>query len=291
MTIAIACNLADGIVMGADSALTLSGTVETPNGTQEGILKVYNDAEKLFSLYGWPVGIVTYGVALLNHRTIQSYIREFEVKHIADSEQPWSIQQIAEEMWKFFSEKYRSQFAQVLEKRTGKTFEQIALEQRPVLGFMVGGFSPDQYLSENWDVMVQTNTMAEGVRQVRAPGNFGSDWRGETEGIVRFHKGFDFRILDAVIQRIVDAYGISLSPELLKELQGIVLHAEYQIPWDGMPLQEGVDYVKFCLGLMINQTKFVIGAPTCGGTVRIAAIRREEKFQLITDARLHVRVY
>ena len=44
MTIAVACCLADGVVMGADSAITIHSTIESPDGPpQSGVLKVYGD--------------------------------------------------------------------------------------------------------------------------------------------------------------------------------------------------------------------------------------------------------
>ena len=79
VTIAVACNLADGVVMGVDSAITIHGIVKLPDGGQQsGIMKVYNDAEKLFPLFDLPVGIASFGLAQLELRTIQSYVREFE---------------------------------------------------------------------------------------------------------------------------------------------------------------------------------------------------------------------
>ncbi len=69
----------------------------------------------------------------------------------------------------------------------------------------------------------------------------------------------------------------------------VVQSAEYIIPFDGMPLQEGIDYVKFCLDIMINQTKFVIGAPTCSGNVRIAVVRQDRGVEFVVNNQLRIR--
>ena len=71
MTIAVACNLAEGVVLGVDSAVTLGDSVT--------VLKVYENAEKLFQLGKKPIGIATFGIAAIGARGIGSYIREFEL--------------------------------------------------------------------------------------------------------------------------------------------------------------------------------------------------------------------
>lgn len=277
--------------MGADSAVTIHGQVDTPTGRQQGVVKVYNDAEKLFPLHNLSVGIVTYGIAQLRLRTIESYVREFEHKFREGEVSEWSVQKIAEELWQFFSEKYRETFATVLEQKHEKPFDEIEPRNRPVLGFMVGGFSPDEYLSELWDVVVHNPSIQDGVKQTRAPGEFGSSWRGQVEGVRRFHKGFAFGHLQSIIDVLLKHFDVQMNDELNQKIMSIVEQAEYVIPWGGMPLQEGVDYVKFCLDIMINQTKFVIGAPTCGGNVRIGVVQRGKKgLGFVTQTNFEVRM-
>ena len=55
MTIAVAVKVGDGVVLGADSASTLSS-----NG---GVVNVYFNAEKIINLVkGLPLGMVVYGL-------------------------------------------------------------------------------------------------------------------------------------------------------------------------------------------------------------------------------------
>jgi len=285
VTIAVACNLADGVVMGTDSAVTIQGTYRG----QEGVLKVYNDAEKLFRLHELPIAIATYGLSQLNLRTIESYIREFEHVYPEEEVVDLTLERIAQELWAFFYTRYKDSFGEALEQEHEKPFDEIEASKKPQLGLMVGGFSPGAYLSELWDVYVHQNSVEEGVVCTRPEGTFGSSWRGQIEGIRRFHKGFSFNDLDKVIGTILDHFGNEMDGDLRKKLDGVVGAAEYLIPWGGMPLQEGIDYTKFCLDIMINQTKFVIGAPTCGGNVRIAVVHRDKGFQVVTDTRFQVR--
>jgi hypothetical protein len=57
MSVAVACNLSDGVIVGVDSAITI-GDAAAP-------AKVYEDADKLFGLGDLPIGIAFYGMAAL----------------------------------------------------------------------------------------------------------------------------------------------------------------------------------------------------------------------------------
>jgi len=70
MSICIAFNLSDGLVMAVDSATTMSNAAGETT-------KVFLDADKLFQLGNLRIGIATYGVAAMEGRTIGSFIREF----------------------------------------------------------------------------------------------------------------------------------------------------------------------------------------------------------------------
>ena len=74
MTVAVAGNFPDGVVLGVDSAVTLSDA----NGQ---IAKVYENAEKLFQIGEKPIGIAAFGLAILGARGIGSHLREFEAQN------------------------------------------------------------------------------------------------------------------------------------------------------------------------------------------------------------------
>lgn len=260
MTIAIGCNLADGVVLGADSAMTLANAA--------GVLKVYNDAEKLFTLYSMPLAMVTYGSATLENRTIQSHIREFEATHNPEEISQSSVEDVCKRLWTFLRAVYERSC-----QAAGMDLAVTPIEQRPALGLLVGGFGAGQYLSEVWELAIHADTADRGVIAKRPRGVFGCIWKGMTEGVVRFHKGFSFGHLNAVIETIKGHAGVTIDTDLRRKIDEVVRSAEYYIPFDGMPLQEGVDYVRFLLDVMINQTRFVVGAPMCGGRVRIAVVQ------------------
>jgi integrase len=65
VTVAVACNLSDGVALAVDSAVTL------PDGTG-GIAKVYENAQKLFQLGDRPIGIAVFGLER-EPSTVRSY--------------------------------------------------------------------------------------------------------------------------------------------------------------------------------------------------------------------------
>ena len=69
MTIAIALKVGDGVVLGADSAATLSG--------EGGVANVYFNAEKLTNLVkGLPLGMASYGLGGLDGRSVTSLSKD-----------------------------------------------------------------------------------------------------------------------------------------------------------------------------------------------------------------------
>src|SRR6266571_2901184 len=113
MTIAVCCTLADGVVLGTDSAITVAGAVQTPQGIQQGVLKVYNEAEKVFGFHidvqkdlRLPVGLVTFGLATLGNRTIESFVREFEIANPPPELKKLPMEKLCRKLHQFFRERY-----------------------------------------------------------------------------------------------------------------------------------------------------------------------------------------
>ena len=95
-------------------------------------------------------------------------------------------------------------------------------------------------------------------------------------------------VLQAVATALAQEFKVDISvpglgPRLGALIESTVAPFEYQVPFAAMPLQEGIDYVKFLLDMMILQHRFVMGAPTCGGPVRIAVVRKQEGFKWVSS--------
>ena len=70
MSIAVVCNLSDGVILGADSAITVTASAGAQEKRMGLIAKIYNEAEKVFGLSDFPIGIANFGVGMMEARSI-----------------------------------------------------------------------------------------------------------------------------------------------------------------------------------------------------------------------------
>jgi hypothetical protein len=275
MTVAVSCNLSDGVILGVDSAVTVT--------TPQGIAKVYENAEKLFQLGERPIGVATYGLGAIGGRGIGSQLRELEVTDpngIVRGQTGMS--DVAETIRDFFMLSYVRDVVPALEAELGKKFSELAPEQIPVLGLVVGGFSYGAYLSEVWEIILpQHSTQGSAVCR-RGQGNFGSDWFATFDPIRRYIKGFDPRLLDEVAGYFVNLLGRPLTSTENSQVGLVLQKYEYSVPFAAMPMDEGISYTKFLVELAINHHRFAVGAPVVGGRMTIGKVSyRGERFQIL----------
>ncbi len=273
MTVAVSCNLSDGVVLGVDSAVTLSA----PSG---GVAKTYENAEKLFQLGDRSIGVAVFGLATLGNRSIGSYIREFEVKDpqgVVSGDT--SIEEVATKLHDFLFDQYKQTVVPALEKSLQKSFDDIPRQKCPVLGIVAGGFSAKEYLSEVWEISIPGKVFLK-----RDKGQFGGNWFAEFRPIQRYFKGYDTALLRHIFEFFEKLHGKPFSADQLTEFRKLIAQHEYQVPFAAMPMEEGVRHVRFLIDLVINHFRFTFGAPVVGGRVRIGKVSyRGEKFGIIEN--------
>jgi hypothetical protein len=282
MTVAISLNLSDGVVLAADSAATVPGE----GGS---VLKTYENAEKLFPLGDRPIGVAIYGMAALGSRSVSSYLNEFEQTDPGDVlGSDTSLSEIVEALRDFLLNAYRADLVPLLEQALGTSYENIPVEQIPILGVVVGGFSHGAFLSEVWHISIPTNEAAGSAAQERAPGQFGSNWYAMLEPIRRYFKGYDPALLGEVLNWALGARGAPtfddqpMSPQEIAGLQEILDRHEYSIPVWAMPMAEGIAHARFLVELVISHHRYAIGAPVVGGAVRVGSVtHREGRFHIL----------
>jgi len=282
MTVAVSCNLSDGVILGVDSAITLSGS---PVGQPHivGVVKCYEHAEKLFQLAEKPIGIATFGIGVIRARSIGSYLREFEIQDpnnvVSGSA---SVEDIVEELRKFFLDIYGNTVVVDIEAETGKKFDEIPAKNRPLLGLIVGGFSPGEYLSEVWRILIPIHSAKGSANLRREKGNFGSDWFATFEPIRRYIKGYDPALLKELEKYFIQLRGSPFSDSERDKIKEIIGKHEYQIPFIAMPIEEGIAHVKFLVELAINHHRFAVGAPIVGGRAKIGLVTyKGEQFKIL----------
>jgi hypothetical protein len=278
MTVAVAFNAAEGVILGADSAITL-------NDTNGAVVKTYENATKIFQLGDKPIGLATFGLGSLGNRIIGSYIREFERKDpggVVSGKA--TMEDTVEELRNFFYQQYQNTVVLQLEEQHKKKFFEIPLDKRPILGFALGGFSTDAYLSEVWHIVIPQNEKPKSSTLMTGPGDFRPSWYSLCEPIIRYHNGVDRGALNDLLSYFRKLRGAQLSEVENNELTAILKKYEYQIPFGAMPLGEAIAYVKFLVEMVIYHYRFAVGAPIVGGKVQLGLVSyRGKKFRILSS--------
>ncbi|HZS94921.1 MAG TPA: hypothetical protein VFA78_09000 [Chloroflexota bacterium] len=277
MTIAVSLNLPDGVILGIDSAVTIL----TQDGT--GIAKVYEQGEKLFQLTDRPIGIAFYGAGGIGARSMGSYVREFALTDPGAVGKGAALDATVEALRAFLLAKYQETIVPALEKSIGKSFAEIPDDKKPTVGVVVGGFASDAHLSEVWNIELPANAAAGSATCRRKQGEFGDDWYARDDPIIRYLRGIDKTLLFEIVTVFEKIVGRSMTDQETETLREILSASCYQIPFGGMPMEEGVAYVSFLVGLVINHYRFAVGAPVVGGAVHLGKVTYDAKdFQLVT---------
>ena len=278
MTVAVACNTPEGVILGTDSTITLNDDEGRP-------LKTYENAVKLFQLGNKPIGIATFGIGALGNRIIGSYLSEFERQNPKEMVKGnANVADIAEELRQFFLQQYQNTVVPEVERRTSKKFPEVPDIDKPVLGIVVGGFSTGAYLSEVWQILIPHNAASGSASLVTGQGDFRSSWYALCEPIFRYHKGFDNTVLDDLRNYFAQLRGTPLTAEENTAMVDILLKREYQIPVGAMPMREAIAYVRFLVEMVINHYRFVVGSPVVGGKVQIGlATYKGQNFHILSS--------
>ena len=244
MSIVVSVKVYDGIVLGAYSQAQILGKDAQGN---VGVIKTYSNARKLFQLGKFPMGVVVYGAANIEKRSIENLLHEFNEK-ILKKEQ--SVREATNQLFSFFSAKHQ------------QAFGGSPPAEQPILGALVAGYSKEQDLPEEWEFMLPRDSQPKEVRPID---QFGASWRGITLPFNRLYLGLDHRIVDKLEK-------LGVSPEILSQIKGGI---PTPIIFDSMPLQDALDFAKFIMNVTINIAKVEPGSESCGGPLDLAVIKHE----------------
>jgi hypothetical protein len=264
MTICVSVKVSEGIVLAADSTATIMGTIGKPGGAP-GVLKTYDHARKLLHIKDYPIGTLSWGTYLIGSRSVESIINEYEYSLpsvVEEIEKKKRTRKTPETTFTFSVRDIADGLLQHIKKYYDAEFEGI--EDKPELGILVSGFSSGQYFPEQWLFSLADS---KGLVVVRADINgkpdFGANWFGLTDAIIRLHHGRD----DQIIKKLANRFKV---PE--KEIFDLVSEFQYPVLFNGMPLQDAIDYATYLVNVEIGRFRFVIGAPLCGGEIDLAVI-------------------
>lgn len=264
MSLGIAFKGPEGIVLAADSRVTL--TTEIKNGGKTQILpSTFDNATKLLRFNCQPfVGAVTYGLGAMgmpDPRTAHSFIPEFE-EHIekeykSESQQDRCKRLSVKEFAKLFSTFFMDQWKKLMPDPFNG----------PDMAFLVGGF--DEKTPYGKVYMIQIPSKPEPVEQ--NINKFGATWGGQLEHTNRLIKGFDPK-LPTIIMKYT-----KLEPEQLQQLtHQLEGELSAKIPYQFLPLQDCVNLSIFLIRTTMEMQTWMVGIRGVGGAIDVATITRTE---------------
>lgn len=268
MSLGIVIKTPEGLVLAAESRITLKSQLQTPQGPKS--LPVHFDnATKLLSFFrpNTTVGVVTYGQAVIgqqNPRTAASFVPEFEASL---PKKRLLIQDFAAKIGEFFLRQWRQNMPPDDE-----------LANTPNMTFVVAGFNPDDVYGQVY--LVQIPRAPEPVQQ--NPGNqFGITFGGQHEIVSRIMMGYDARLLEKLKQ------GLNLTPEQRGKLGELVKEFQLRIPLQVFALQDAIDLSCFFIRATMDAQRLSIGVRGVGGAIDIAIVRRNDDLLFIQRKKEH----
>jgi hypothetical protein len=258
MTIAIGMKVGDAVVMGTDSATTMT----TADGHA---VNSYFTGEKMINLVcGLPIGLATYGLGGMSGRSVIRLARDLRAQMGAAGSplhvdpHRYTMEEVAIKVRQFFfTERYEVAHA---EDATAS-----------LMGFIIGGYSAGETSPEIWEVQMQGATCGPPMCTVPRDQANGLTFQGQGEALTRLIGGWNH---DAV-NRLA---GMGLpSDQAITTLQTVA-----PLWHEAMPVQDAIDLVRYLVDVVCGYVRFSPGALTVAPPVDLAAITLHEGFRWVS---------
>lgn len=277
MSIVISVRVGEGLVIAADSASTLLSHIEGENIAS--VAKVFNNATKLMQLKDYPIAVASWGAGNIGQRTIFSLVGEYaneqlKLKDIKKPKKGLSVKKHATDLMEFLVNFYNA-------NTPGSENHQ----DRANIGVFVGGYSGSEFFPDEYTFFIPKKELKPLRQPENGKQNFGANWYGLTDAIVRLHHGYDNQLK-------VLLKDVGVEPKKISEVfKRMVKEVQYAVPFDGMPLQDAVDYAIYVVGVVVGRYRFTVGPELCGGPIEVAVITREKGFNWIHRKEILVRPF
>jgi hypothetical protein len=262
MSLGIVFKGPEGIVLAADSRVTLNVETLPVDGKIRVLSSAYDNAIKLLRVNKQThVGAVTYGLGALGQaepRTAHSFIPEFESTLLDKyGENRLSVEAFAKELSDFFMAQWHA--------RMPKDYN-----GEPMI-FLIGGYDKDAPYGRVFQIALPN--APQPVEQNAGQGAFGVTWGGQLEFATRLLNGFDPRLTTIVQQEL------KISDDQISDLNGkLTNQLSLPIPYQFLPLQDCIDLSIFLIKTTIELQKWSIGIRGVGGAIDVATITRTDGF-------------
>ena len=267
MSLAVVFKSAEGIVLAADSRVTLT-VPRGPENAREIIPAFYDNATKLLKVNGQNhVGVVTYGLGGLGAdapRTAHSFMPEFEAILSKDLKGRLPVREFAQRLSDFFVDQWRATMPSNF--------------NGPALSFLIGGYDENEPYGKVYEVFIPYRP----APYERHPGTeFGVTWGGQREYVDRLIRGFD----DSLPVKVQHSYKQS-SEQNQQLFQEIAKTSQLPIPFQLLPLQDCVDLTIFLIRMTITLQKWLVEVRGVGGAIDVATITRADGYRAVQQKRI-----
>ena len=263
MSLGIVFKGPEGIVLAADSRVTLTSELRQPNTQPMLLASTYDSATKLLKVGGQDhVAAVTYGAGALDGggapRTAHSYIPEFEAELVNTGHGGrLAVQYFAQRLSDFFQGLWQA--------------ANMPANSTPMV-FLIGGFDEGEPYGRVFRVQVPNQLTPE----EQNANDFGVTWGGQMEIVQRLLNGLDL----AVPQHIQQA--LQLTDQQTQQLMDQVRsEVALPIPYAFLPLQDCIDLSILLVRTTVALQSFSIGIRGVGGAIDVATITRSEGFRAV----------
>lgn len=264
MSLGIVVKGSEGIVLAADSRLTLTATLNQPNAAANVQVQLpvnFDNATKLLTFAkpnNW-IGAVTFGDAAIGTnasdlRTAQSFVPEFEV---GLPEERLSVADFSQRLSDFYLQQWQAKMP-ANHPGTGMTF-------------VVAGFNESEPYGSVYEFVIPNKPAPTQISE----NSFGVTYGGQNELAAKIIQGYDPRIID--IAKNVGGMNIHKLDEFKKALAQLQLTIPYQV----LPLQDCIDLAVFLIKTTTTAQNLSIGIRGVGGAIDVAVITQREGLRII----------
>lgn len=260
MSLGIVFKGPEGIVLAADSRVTLNAETPPIDGKIHILTSTFDNATKLLQVNGQThVGAVTYGLGALGQsepRTAHSFLPEFESTLFKKyNSRRLEVEEFASELSDFFMDQWNQKMPK---KYKGE----------PLI-FLIGGYDKEAPYGR----VFQVNIPFLPKPSEASSGTFGVTWGGQLEYVNRLLTGFDPN-LPLILKHELNIDD-NKANELGQKFQSILT---LPIPYQFLPLQDCVDLSIFLIRTTMELQKWTIGIRGVGGAIDVSTITRTKGF-------------
>jgi len=283
VSLGIAFKGAEGIVLAADSRVTLLAGLQIPGmnvppGTQLLVQATFDNATKLINSERQRyIAAVTFGAGAIGQkepRTAASFMPEFDAqlaKELAGKDkkdQRLTVEQFAKRVGDFF----------------GDQWKKAAMPTQGVddMIFFVAGYDDE---SAPYGRLYEVRVPSKPTPTEFLAGQFGAIWGGQRDVTDRLLQGFDPNL-----PMLVQDYLNTPANERAKAAEALTVKLREKltipIPWQFLPLQDCVDLCICLLRTTITMQKWVVGIRGVGGAIDLATITQSGGFTAIQQKKI-----